>query len=77
MAQECWDFSKLAIAIVGKAPPNICELVEVIKKEEALTTMRVQQLVAGASQPPRRRRVRDRDKKNSLSDIRGRNNHIR
>ena len=25
--------------------------------------MRVQQLVAGASQPPRRRNVRDRDKK--------------
>ena len=49
--------------VVGKAHPNIYELVEVIKKEEALTTMRVQQIVAGASQPPRRRKVRDRDRK--------------
>ena len=40
--------------VVGKAHPNIYELVEVIKKEEALTIMQVQQLVAGALQPPRR-----------------------
>ena len=38
--------------VVGKAHRNNYKLVEVIKKEEALTTMRVQQLVAGASQPP-------------------------
>ncbi len=49
--------------IVGKAHPNIYELVEVIQKEEALTTMRVQQLVAGASQPPRSRKVKDKDRK--------------
>ncbi len=48
---------------MGKAHPNIYELVEVIKKEEALTTMRVQRLVAGVSQPPRRRRVRDRQRR--------------
>ena len=35
--------------VIGKAHPNIYELVEVVK-EESLTTMRVQQLVAGASQ---------------------------
>ena len=49
--------------MIGKAHPSIYELVEVVKKEESLTTMRVQQLVAGASQAPRRRKVRDRERK--------------
>ena len=49
--------------IVGKAHPNVYELVEVIQKEESVTTMKVQQLVAGASQPPRRRKIKDRERK--------------
>ena len=58
---EGWHFRLKRV--IGKAHPNIYELVEVFKKEESLTTMRVQQLVAGASQAPRRRKVRDRERK--------------
>ena len=49
--------------VVGKPHPNIFELVEVIKKEEATTRMKMQICEAGAAQAPRRRRVRENDRK--------------
>ena len=41
--------------------PNVYELVEVIKREESITTM--QQLLAGASLAPRRRRLREEERR--------------
>ena len=45
---------------VGKPHPNVYELVEVIKREESITTMKVQQ---GASLAPRRRRLREKERR--------------
>ena len=45
---------------------NVYELVEVIKREESNTTIKVQQLLAGASLAPRRRRFREKERIQSL-----------
>ena len=47
---------------VGKPHPNVHELVEVIKREESITTMKVQRLLAGASLALRRRRLREKER---------------
>ena len=48
--------------VVGKAHPNIFEIVEVFKKEQASTEVSLTQLSAGAAPPRRRRRVLRRDR---------------
>ena len=48
--------------VVGKAHPNIFEIVEVFKKESASTEVSLAQLSAGAAPPRRRRRVLRRDR---------------
>ncbi len=49
--------------MVGKAHPNIYELVDVIKSEDSIATMKIGQLTAGATQAPRRRKIRERKRK--------------
>ena len=44
--------------MVGKPRPNIFELIEVIKKEEATTKMKMHLYESGAKEPPWRRKVR-------------------
>ena len=48
--------------VVGKVHPNIFEIVEVFKKEQASTEVSLTQLPAGAAPPRRRRRVLRRDR---------------
>ena len=52
--------------VVGKPHPNIFELIEVIKKEEVTTRMKMQQFESGAQEPPRRRKVRERERRIQL-----------
>ena len=48
--------------VVGKPHPNIHEIIDVFKREEALSTkMKIQMLEAGPQQAPRRRRVRQKE----------------
>ena len=42
--------------IVGKPHPNIFEIVDVIRKEQATTEMKLEQYAAGVAQPPRKKR---------------------
>ena len=49
--------------VVGKAHPNVFEIVETFKKEQASTEVSLAQLAAGAAPPRRRRRVIQRDRK--------------
>ena len=49
--------------IVGKAHPNVFEIVETFKKEQALTEVTMAQLAAGAAPPRRARKVIQRDRK--------------
>ena len=42
--------------VVGKPHPNIFEWIEVIKKEEATTRMKISLYKSGAKEPPRRRK---------------------
>ena len=58
---EGWH-SRLKKAVV-KPHPNVYELVEVIKREESITTMKVQQLLAGAFLAPRRRHLREKERR--------------
>ena len=46
------EHSRLKKAVC-KPHPNVYELVEVIKREESITTMKVKQLLAGASLAPK------------------------
>ena len=56
--------------VVGMPHPNIFELIEVIKKEEATTRMKMSLYESGAKEPPRRRKVREREKNpDSLSEV--------
>ena len=56
--------------VVGKPHPNVFELIEVIKKEEATTRMKMSLYESGAKEPPRRRKVREREKNpDSLSEV--------
>ena len=49
--------------VVGKAHPNVYELVEVIKREDSIATMKIQQLAVGGTQAPRRRKIRERERR--------------
>ena len=49
--------------IVGKPHPNIFEIVDVIKKEQATTEMKLEQFAAGATQPPLKKRYIQWDEK--------------
>ena len=49
--------------VVGKPHPNIYELVDVIKREEATTRMKLQLYETGAALPPRRRRYEEKEKR--------------
>ena len=49
--------------VVGKAHPNVYELVEVIKREDSIATMKIQQLATGGTQAPRRRKIRERERR--------------
>ena len=46
--------------VVGKAHPNVYELVNVIKREEATSKLKLQQYESGAVLPARRR-VREKE----------------
>ena len=64
--QSCGRLARLAQSTeegcIGKAHPNIFEIVEVFKKEQASTEVSLTQLSAGAAPPRRRRRVLLRDR---------------
>ena len=49
--------------VVGKAHPNVYELVDVIKREEATSKLKLQQYESGAVLPARRRKVRERERR--------------
>ena len=50
--------------IVGKAHPNILEVFEVMKKEQASSEMKLEQLELGRSRaPPRKKRFIEKDKR--------------
>ena len=49
--------------IIGKPHPNIFEIIDVIKKEQATTEMKLEQFAAGATQPSRKKRHIQRDEK--------------
>ena len=48
--------------VVGKPHPNIYEIIDVFKREEGSTMMKMQMLEAGAQQAPRQRRVRQKER---------------
>ena len=41
--------------IMGKPHPNIFEIVDVVRKEQATIEMKLEQYAAGATQPPRKK----------------------
>ena len=49
--------------VVGKAHPNVFEIVEVFKAEQASTEVSLAQLATGATPPRRARRTVDKDKR--------------
>ena len=49
--------------VVGNPHPNVFELIEVIKKEEATPRMKMSLYESGAKEPPRRRKVRERERR--------------
>ena len=49
--------------VVGEAHPNVYELLEVIKREDSIATMKIQQLAVGGTQAPRRRKIRERERR--------------
>ena len=49
--------------VVGKAHPNVYELVDVINREEATSKLKLQQYESGAVLPARRRKVRERERR--------------
>ena len=49
--------------MVGKSHPNIYEIIDVFKREEAGTKMKMQMLEAGTQQATRRRRVRQKERR--------------
>ena len=48
---------------MGKPHPNIFEIIDVIRKEQTTTEMKLEQYAAGATQPPRKKRYIQRDEK--------------
>ena len=49
--------------MIGKLHSNIYEIINVFKWEEASTKIKMQMLEAGAQQAPRRRRVRQKERR--------------
>ena len=49
--------------VVGKPHPNVYELVDVIKREEATSKLKLQQYESGVVLPARRRKVRERERR--------------
>ena len=47
--------------VVGKAHPNVFEITEVMKKEQASSEIKLQQLEMGGRAPPRRKRCMEKD----------------
>ena len=58
---EGWHFRFKKV--VGKPHPNIYELVIVMKKEEAITQMKMVTFETGATLPPRRRKIKEKEKR--------------
>ena len=58
-----WALYKHAATAVGKAHPNVYKLVNVIKREEATSKLKLQQYESGAVLPARRRKVRERERR--------------
>ena len=48
---------------VGKPHPNLYEIIDVFKREEASTKVKLQILQAGAQQAPRRRKMRQKEQR--------------
>ena len=49
--------------VVGKAHPNVYEIIEVFQNEEATVRMKLLNFETGAAQAPRRRKVRDMERR--------------
>ena len=49
--------------VVGKPHPNLYEIIDVFKREEASTKVKLQILQAGAKQAPRRRKMRQKEQR--------------
>ena len=49
--------------IVGKLHPNIFEIVDVMKKQQACTEMKMERFESGATQPAWKKRYVDRDRR--------------
>ena len=49
--------------VVGKPHPNLYEIIDVFKREEASTKVKLQILQAGAQQAPRRRKMRQKEQR--------------
>ena len=48
---------------MGRLHPNITEIVDAMKKEQACTEMKMEQFESGAMQPARKKRYVDRDRR--------------
>ena len=53
--------------VVGKAHPNIFEVFEVMRKEQASSEMKLEQLELGGRAPPRKKRCIEKD--NRISSL--------
>jgi len=49
--------------VAGKVHPNIFEIVDVLKKEQACTEMKTEQFESGATQPAQKKRYVDRERR--------------
>ena len=49
--------------VVSKPHPNLYEIIDVFKREEASTKVKLQILQAGAQQAPRRRKMRQKEQR--------------
>ena len=49
--------------VVGKAHPNLYEIIEVMKKEQATSEIKLQQLEMGGRAPHRKKRFVEKDKR--------------
>ena len=58
---EEWH-SKLKM-VVGKAHPNVFEIVEIFKREQGVTGIAISQLASGAIPPRRGKKSTDKDKR--------------
>ena len=59
--------SEIVGFMVGKAHPDVCELIEVFQRKEAAITVTISQLEAGVKTPPRKRKAKEIDRR--ISDF--------